>query len=801
MKQIIILFYCLLSLQALTQSATALDFDGVNDYVQLPFIIDPAATNFTIEVWFKYDGFVPTTYRSIVGQEATPGMGRFYLATYNNRLLSACGYGNGTFISGTTTLVVGNWYHAAITYDGTDIKLYLNGILEASQTQNPEPAQGGLQIGKNRGLTSQIYRGTIDEVRIWDYSRCLTEIQGQKDCELAGNEAGLLAYYDFNQGISSGSNPAETILLDRQTNSAAKNGTLFGPFALTGATSNWVDGTANAVSSTTCATTLSPEINIVGNGTTISKGDITPATTDDTDFGTVLIPGNDVHTFTIDNSTGGEDLIVSTIVVSGTNAADFIVGGITLPATISAGSSTTFTLTFNPVASGLSASTITINNNDCNKAVYDFGVQGLGTGGVLSPATALDFDGVNDYVQLPFIIDPAATNFTIEVWFKYDGFVPTTYRSIVGQEATPGMGRFYLATYNNRLLSACGYGNGTFISGTTTLVVGNWYHAAITYDGTDIKLYLNGILEASQTQNPEPAQGGLQIGKNRGLTSQIYRGTIDEVRIWDYARNSSDIQGKKDCELNGNETGLLAYYDFNQGIAAANNTSETTLLDRQTNSAAKNGILTGPFALTGATSNWVVNSGSNFGLCIALPIELTVFDGQAQDNSNLLYWQTAMEIDNEYYVVQKSKDGINWIDAGKVDAQGDSNAAQDYSFEDTDPYTSTYYRLNYFDTEGVGEFSNVIVINNTQLENIASFSVFPNPANDIISFRLDTDSEIMDEVSITLVNGFGQKVLFRKADTDSQKMNLNVSSFTSGVYYLVIDTDQQSFTKKLIIQH
>jgi hypothetical protein len=169
------------------------------------------------------------------------------------------------------------------------------------------------------------------------------------------------------------------------------------------------------------------------------------------------------------------------------------------------------------------------------------------------------------------------------------------------------------------------------------------------------------------------------------------------------------------------------------------------------------------------------NSGWNFGLCTALPIELIVFDGQAQDNSNLLYWQTAMEIDNEYYVVQKSKDGINWIDAGKVDAQGDSNSAQDYSFEDNDPYTTTYYRLNYFDTEGVGEFSNVIVINNTQLENIASFSVFPNPANDIISVRLDTDSEIMDEVSITLVNGFGQKVLFRKADTDSQKMDLNVS--------------------------
>jgi len=71
-------------------------------------------------------------------------------------------------------------------------------------------------------------------------------------------------------------------------------------------------------------------------------------------------------------------LNVTTIVVSGTNLSDFVRAGITLPANIAAGATTTFTLTFTPSAAGTRDATVTVNNDDANEAVYDFAVRGTG---------------------------------------------------------------------------------------------------------------------------------------------------------------------------------------------------------------------------------------------------------------------------------------------------------------------------------------------------------------------------------------------------------------------------------------
>ena len=73
-------------------------------------------------------------------------------------------------------------------------------------------------------------------------------------------------------------------------------------------------------------------------------------------------------------------LAVSSITVTGANAAEFVVGGIRYPSSVTAGNSATFNVTFTPTALGTRTATIHVNNNDCNEADYDFAVQG--TGGV-----------------------------------------------------------------------------------------------------------------------------------------------------------------------------------------------------------------------------------------------------------------------------------------------------------------------------------------------------------------------------------------------------------------------------------
>ena len=127
---------------------------------------------------------------------------------------------------------------------------------------------------------------------------------------------------------------------------------------------------------------LAPEINIQGNGASIVDGDTTPTTADWTDFSSTTIGVGTTKTYTIQN-TGLANLTIGAISFSGTNASDYSVT--TAPSTpVTAGSSTTFVVTFTPSAAGVRTATISIINNDSNENPYNFNIQGTGT---LAPLT------------------------------------------------------------------------------------------------------------------------------------------------------------------------------------------------------------------------------------------------------------------------------------------------------------------------------------------------------------------------------------------------------------------------------
>ena len=121
------------------------------------------------------------------------------------------------------------------------------------------------------------------------------------------------------------------------------------------------------------------EIDVVGNFISIVDGDVTPSTTDDTDFGSVSFAvGSILKTFTIEN-TGGQDLTVTNIVIGGAQSAEFVLSGIGFPAVITGGGTTTFNVTFDPIAAGLRQANITISNDDANENPYTYDIQGTGT--------------------------------------------------------------------------------------------------------------------------------------------------------------------------------------------------------------------------------------------------------------------------------------------------------------------------------------------------------------------------------------------------------------------------------------
>ena len=129
------------------------------------------------------------------------------------------------------------------------------------------------------------------------------------------------------------------------------------------------------IPSTNCTTTgLTPEINIQGNSVSIVDGDTTPIAGDDTDFGTTTTSTNVVKTYTIQN-TGSANLSVTALTMN--TGSVFTVGGITLPATIAAAGSTTFTVTFNSAAAGTFTDTVLVTSNDADEATYNFDVRAV----------------------------------------------------------------------------------------------------------------------------------------------------------------------------------------------------------------------------------------------------------------------------------------------------------------------------------------------------------------------------------------------------------------------------------------
>jgi len=136
-----------------------------------------------------------------------------------------------------------------------------------------------------------------------------------------------------------------------------------------------------AIDNVAMAVTTGPEINVRGNGTNIVDGDTTPSLTDDTDFGNVDVTvGTNPNTFTIQNLGTSNLNLTGTprVLIGGANAADFTVTANAATPIVASGN-TTFTITFNPSATGLRTANVTIANNDSNENPYNFNIQGNGT--------------------------------------------------------------------------------------------------------------------------------------------------------------------------------------------------------------------------------------------------------------------------------------------------------------------------------------------------------------------------------------------------------------------------------------
>ncbi len=215
---------------------------------------------------------------------------------------------------------------------------------------------------------------------------------------------------------------------------------------------------------------------------------------------------------------------------------------------------------------------------------------------------SLALDGINDYVSTNINSLTGNANRTIEAWIKISTPV-TSQKVIVGMGTMPLGTRFTLNVLNSKLRIEIGGGG---INSSKPIDDNTWHHVAVTYDNaatTKFKLYVDGALDGSGNITAAPvntaAGTGVTIGRRNDAVN-YFNGIIDEVRIWNTVRTATEIQANLNKEL-CNTTGLIGYYQLNQGTANGNNSSLTIANDNSGNN--KNGTLNN-FALSGSASNW-----------------------------------------------------------------------------------------------------------------------------------------------------------------------------------------------------
>jgi hypothetical protein len=166
-----------------------------------------------------------------------------------------------------------------------------------------------------------------------------------------------------------------------------------------------------------------------------------------------------------------------------------------------------------------------------------------------------------------------------------------------------------------------------------------------------------------------------------------------------------------------------------------------------------------------------------------LPVVLTDFKVAEKGSSVALSWTTATEINSSHFVVERSTDGKDWVAIGTIQAAGSISVEQNYSFTDAAPADGTnYYRLRIVDIDNSYKLS---------LIKTASFKATdlvivtgPNPARSFLNINVSTPGN--QPYRLRLVNRSGQIVFDQKQAAATKRLQLNVSSYAEGTYFVEV---------------
>jgi hypothetical protein len=436
---------------------------------------------------------------------------------------------------------------------------------------------------------------------------------------------------------------------------------------------------------------------------------------------------------------------------------------------------------------------------------------------VFSQQNALDFDNVDDNVTVSnasaLIANSSAISLTCWVYPTNTNIVFPDYDGVCGFRNNVD-GDFYLIRHTNSTLEAR-FRNS---AGTAFDVIGNniqtnvWQHFALTYNGTTLTLYQNGISAGSIAASGTISSSALIFYIGNMLyngTSFYWMGKIDEVSLWNKSLSALEVSCIYNNGIDPAASNLKLYYKFNQGTAAGNNTTINTLTNLV--SASYNGTLTG-FAKTGTTSNFV--AGITTGTTTAESIcqgDTVFFNGNAitTSGSYIQTFNTASVCDSiveltvsintvntsvgqtsTTLTAAQAAATYQWLDCNNSNAPINNANQQSYSPTANGIYAVAVTYNGCTDTSSCITF-NSVGVNENDFSSVISLS--PNPVTDHLKMKC---ASISGNYLIEIIDVKGRVVISQPCNGTEQI--ISTDQWYSGYYIIKVISNDNVWIKRIV---
>jgi hypothetical protein len=178
----------------------------------------------------------------------------------------------------------------------------------------------------------------------------------------------------------------------------------------------------------------------------------------------------------------------------------------------------------------------------------------------------------------------------------------------------------------------------------------------------------------------------------------------------------------------------------------------------------------------------------------AAPVKLISFTGRMLNETAVLDWATAEEIDNKEFEIQRSLDGVNWEIIGVKPGAGNTGRVTLYNYVDYSPYAGTsYYRLKQVDLDGKFVYTKIVVVEKSATHHI---NLMPNPFDDAITITSDRDGKM----NVQIYDVLGKQVYSTTTENTVGGTLTIHPELPAGTYVITVQTDlfieQQKIIKK-----